>query len=398
MKRTMTHFPQIILWVFLFSNSCKPLDKSGVINENPGLENINFSVEEAENWTSLFLRKTGWFGGDGIFAIPLNGKDNIPAGKETQTMIIFSDSMIGEIVEGEIQEQHMVNNTVAILKGGKPDEHKISFHWAKNEEGKPKSLFTPQTPSASGGDDYWLGDGFLNPQLDSTIYIFAYRMRTMDKTEDWSFKEMGTDLIALPTGSLPPFSNQRQIETPLRFEDGGFGAGIFVNTKEAQAGNPDGYIYVYGVRGTEKKLMVARVLLRDFENFEAWRFWDGSGWNVDMQQVTFLTAGVSNELSVSELPDGRYALIFTINGINPVVGMRLSKTPFGPFGPMIEIWKSNEMEQKNFITYNAKAHSNLSASGEILISYNVNAFDFGSEIQANPNLYRPRFIKLKIEQ
>lgn len=34
------------------------------------------------------------------------------------------------------------------------------------------------------------------------------------------------------------------------------------------------------------------------------------------------------------------------------------------------------MRHKNYITYNAKAHSHLSAPGELLISYNVNAFDF----------------------
>lgn len=94
-------------------------------------------------------------------------------------------------------------------------------------------------------------------------------MRTIDKNDDWSFKEMGTDLIILPSGSTPPFEDQRQIESPLRFDGGGFGAGIFVNTASSGAPNPDGFIYVYGVRGVEKKLMVARVLPQDFENFDA---------------------------------------------------------------------------------------------------------------------------------
>jgi hypothetical protein len=30
-------------------------------------------VEEAQEWTDLFGRSASWFGGDGIFAIPLNG-------------------------------------------------------------------------------------------------------------------------------------------------------------------------------------------------------------------------------------------------------------------------------------------------------------------------------------
>jgi hypothetical protein len=219
----------------------------------------------------------------------------------------------------------------------------------------------------------------------------------MDKSEDWSFKEMGTNLIAIPAGSTPPFADHRQIETPLRFENGGFGAGIFVNTQKAGAPNPDGYIYVYGVRGKEKNLMVARVLPEEFENFNSWRFWDGQNWNTDMEAVAAVTQDVSNELSVSALPDGRYALVFTIKGINPIIGLRLGESPYGPFGPIINIWESSEMKQKNYITYNAKAHPNLSSPGELLISYNVNAFDFRNEIEANPNLYRPRFIRLKLQ-
>ncbi|MEX2595260.1 MAG: DUF4185 domain-containing protein [Anditalea sp.] len=396
MDYPMSIFKCMIFISMLMLVSCKN-SKSSEVETNDDIENLDFTVEEAPDWTALFNRTSGWFGADGIFALPLNGKDNETADSTTQTMLIFSDTMIGEIEDDKLQPgQVMVNNTIAYIKGSEPKADNISFHWAKNESGKPISFFSPQTASAEKGDYYWLGDGFLNTELDNAIYIFAYRMRNLDKSEDWSFKEMGTNLIAIPEGSTPPFKDQRQIETPLRFEDGGFGAGIFVNTELAGAPDPDGYIYVYGVRGKGKNLMVARVKPEDFESFGAWRFWNGKEWNADMQQVSYVAEEVSNELSVSALPDGRYALVFTINGINPIVGLRLGLTPYGPFGPVINIWESQEMQQKNYITYNAKAHPNLSAPGELIISYNVNAFDFGNEIQANPTLYRPRFIKLKL--
>jgi hypothetical protein len=32
----------------------------------------------------------------------------------------------------------------------------------------------------------------------------------------------------------------------------------------------------------------------------------------------------------------------------------------------------------------------------LLISYNVNAFDFLNEIKETPNLYRPRFIRVRL--
>lgn len=401
MKYQLTFLKSAVCISMLVLYSCEPANKSTQENEvktNTDIENLEFTVEEAPEWTALFNRTSGWFGADGIFAIPLNGKDNETAKATTETMLIFSDTMIGEISDSTLQPGAvMVNNTVAYLKGSEPKEDKVSFHWDKNEESKPKTLFIPDTPSAEKGDYYWLGDGFVNTELNNTTYIFAYRMRNLDKSEDWSFKEMGTNLIALPSGSRPPFKEHRQIETPLRFDNGGFGAGIFVNTKKTGAPNPDGYVYVYGVKGKEKNLMVARVFPEDFENFSAWRFWDGKEWNEDMEQIAFVTQDVSNELSVSSLPDGRYALVFTLGGMSPTIGLRLGKTPYGPFGPVIKVWEAKEMQQKNYITYNAKAHPNLSAPGELLITYNVNAFDFMNELKANPNLYRPRFIKLKLQ-
>lgn len=360
------------------------------------LEQFNFTVEEAPQWTDLFYRKSGWFGADGIFAIPLSGQEHRSPGKQTTTMLIFSDTMIGEITgDSLIPGASMVNNSVAYLQGCNPGNDHISFHWAKNESGNPVSTFVPATPSAEKGDYYWLGDGFVNTEKEGTTYIFAYRMRNLDDQKEWSFKEMGLNLIAIPSGSKMPFREQRQLETPFHFEDGSLGAGIFVNTKKSGAPNPDGFVYVYGVRGKEKNLFAARVLPKDFEDFGQWRFWDGTTWNTDMNKAAFVCSGVSNELSVSVLPDGRYALIFQLNGMSSFVGLRLGKTPFGPFGPVIKIWECKEPQKKNIFTYNAKAHPSLSPPGELLISYNVNAFNFLNEINADPNLYRPRFIRIK---
>lgn len=400
MNPLVNSFKYIVCFSIVTFGSCNDTSQSQENEETTtDIEHLSFEVEEAPEWTALFNKTSGWFGGDGIFAIPLNGKESETAQISTETMLIFSDTMIGEIQVGQLQPGFtMVNNTVAYIKGSEPKEDAISFHWAENNEEKPVSLFTPETPSAEEVDYYWLGDGFVNTVLDSTTYIFAYRMRNMDPNEDWSFREMGTNLIALPSGSRPPFEDQRQIETPLRTEGGGFGAGIFDNTEGSGAPDPDGYIYVYGVRGQEKSMMVARVLPENFETFSAWRFWDGEEWNEDINQVADVASNVSNELSVSALPDGRYALVFTLNGLGPIVGLRLGETPYGPFEPLIEVYESDEMQTENYITYNAKAHPNLSTAGELLVSYNVNAFDFGNEIRANPNLYRPRFIRIKLQK
>ena len=52
------------------------------------------------------------------------------------------------------------------------------------------------------------------------------------------------------------------------------------------------------------------ILPKDFERFDEWRFWDGKAWVGEMGAAADITNHVSNELSVSPLPDGRYALFF----------------------------------------------------------------------------------------
>lgn len=404
----MSNIPltKIMLAALLILSSCsigKPPNAQGskATAKNTDTTHLDFEAEEAPEWTALFRRDSGWFGADGIFSIPLNGADT--ANASDSAMFIFSDTMVGEVVDGKIKKTYpSVNNSVAYITGVSPKKEDIKFYYGKNKAGLPAALFIPETAHAQSGDYYWLGDGFVNKALNNNTYIFAYRMRNMGKGM-WDFTQVGNVLIILPAGSRPPFKNQRQIETPFLIsgtdesDNGSLGAGIFVNTKEAGAPNPDGFVYVYGVQGKKKNLMVARIRPADFEKFDQWRFWDGKGWNKDMRKTKYVTNNVSNELSVTPLADGRYALVFQVGGMSSTVGLRLGLTPHGPFGPIIKVWDCKETQHKNYYTYNAKAHPCLSKQGELLISYNVNAFDYFREINANPHLYRPRFIRLKIK-
>lgn len=357
------------------------------------LTQLKFKVEEAPEWSALFIRNNGWFGGDGIYSIPLNGVEHKPA---DSLLFIFSDSMIGTIINDSLQPgSRMVHNSVAIMKG-----KEIHFAWGHNEQDEAISVFEPHTPRTEKTDYYWLGDGFVNQEQHNTLYIFGYRVRNVSEGT-FGFREVGNTLIKIPAGTPPPFTGYEEMDTPLFFTDkggqtGSFGVGIFVNTAKAGAPAPDGYVYVYGVHGMDKQMVVARVKPAVFDRFDQWRFWDGKGWNKDMNKVADVTDKVSNELSLSPLSDGRYALIFQEGGVGGFVGMRIGASPIGPFGPVIRIWDCmKDAEEKTYIMYNAKAHPGLSAPGELLISYNVNSVEFFNDLNKHPHLYRPRFIRLK---
>lgn len=405
MKKIYSDINFLFICCVFVITSCKSNDSLSQATDktiNTDLKTLRFTVEEATDWSNLFLRHSGWIGADGIFAIPNNGVDTAGAGKNQETLLLFSDTIFGDIINDSIQPGFkMVHNSVAILKGNEPVENNIAFYVDKKDNGDPESMFIPSTPNSQPGDYYWLGDGFVNPAMADATYIFGYRVRDTTAAS-FGFKEVGNTIIKIPAGSKPPFKEQQQMDTPFFIAGssdnyGSFGACIFANTKEASSPAADGYIYVYGVRGKAKNVIVARVLPEQFENFSQWRFWDGSTWNADINSVANITDHASNELSVSPLKDGRYAMVFQKDGIGTTVGLRLSNHPEGPFGPIIKLYDCQEGKiAKSFIMYNAKAHTNLSQPNELLISYNVNSFDFWNDIKKYPNLYRPRFIKVKL--
>jgi len=394
MRRSLTLLTALL---FICLDIVAQPGKKGAIN----LSNLKFKVEEAPQWSALFVKNNGWFGGDGIYTMPLDGLANKHAKPSSNILFIFSDSMIGRIEGDSLRDGFkMIHNSVAILNGNKPDTGRMKFSWQVNSRGEAETVFEPKTAETKPGDYYWLGSGFVDQELHNNIYIFGYRIHNVSN-DAFGFREVGNTLIKIPSTLKPPYAGYEQMDTPFFLNGtdgsiGSFGAGVYVNTTAAGAPAADGYIYVYGVRGMQKQLIVARVKPADFEHFDQWRFWDGTGWNKDMAKVANVTDSVSNELSLSPLPDGRYLLVFQVGGMSNTVGMRIGASPVGPFGPIIKIWDcSKDAQEKTYVMYNAKAHPSLSAPGELLISYNVNSVDFIKDLKKHPHLYRPRFIRLK---
>lgn len=355
------------------------------------------TARPAPEWTALFERRTGWLAADGLYSIPR------PDGS---TLLLFSDTILGDGHGDRIDGLQFLNNTVAVLDGTAPDPAAVAFHW-RGGAGDTQTVFVPRTPSADAGSWYWLGDGFVNPALGDTTYVFAYRMRRTDADGIFNFAPDGVALLALPPDDPPPFRRHVQRETPFFVpaapdrRERLFGSGVFVNTEAAGAPAPDGYVYVYGIDEAVKGLLVARVRPAAFGEFDAWRFWNGQGWTAEMAEAAVVTTRISNELSVTPLADGRYLLVFQLDTAAPDVAARVGATPYGPFGEVQTLYRCPEAEADlgdlDLFCYNAKAHPHLSPDGRLLVSYNVNAFGGGLEALALAHrYYRPRFIWVEL--
>jgi hypothetical protein len=171
-----------------------------------------------------------------------------------------------------------------------------------------------------------------------------------------------------------------------------FGSGIFVNTREAEAPDPDGYVYIYGIMESRKSLIAARTEPANIELFDQWAFWNGTGWSQHKEEVAPICDAVSNELSLNPSGDGRYLLTFTVMGLSEKIGIRVGDSPVGPFGEIHEVYTCPEYAEKGLFPYNAKAHYHLSGPGELLVSYNTITLNFWEDIQNDATIYHPRFV------
>ena len=173
---------------------------------------IKYTVEPAPEWTALFKRSKGWFGGDGIFAIPFSGIDGAT---DDSVLFLFSDTMVGEIRDGKLQPGFtMVNNSIMILNGNDPAEENSHFRVKETNSKAPATLFVPNTTATVSGDYYWLGDGFLN-HADDSVYIFAYRIRNTKDSSDFPFEEVGNSILTFHRDTKFPYENYKQVELPF---------------------------------------------------------------------------------------------------------------------------------------------------------------------------------------
>lgn len=364
----------------------------------------NVRMRDADEWTNMFLRDGDWFGADGIFSFSLDGSEARGAGKNGTTLLTFSDTMTGQVVGDTVHNFRMVNNSVALIQGITPSEQTMDILLNRDENGEIINFFNPETPNSEPDQYYWMGDGFINKEDGNSLNIFGYRV--IDHSEkSWDFEQVGVTLITVPGNNLePPFEKQEQVDAPLYVDipdigKGTFGSAVFVNTKWAGAPNPDGFIYVYGLIDPNKKLVVARVQPATFKDFNTWSFWDGSHWQADINKVKPITNRVSNELSLTPLKDGRYLLLFQVDGIGEYTATRIAKSPIGPFGPIQKIRKVPEIPNPpGIIPYNAKIHPVLSTENELLVSYNTISLDYYNDILNYPHMYRPRFFWLSFDE
>ncbi len=358
-----------------------------------------FETRQAPEWDSLLDRSSGWTGADGIYSIPLNESEQPSNSADNKHLILFSDTFIGNVDSNNHRvNTKLINNTLALIKNSDPIKDNIDFFWREDSTGNPQAVFVPGTPDANPGDWYWLMDGI---SIDNTIYVFALRLNSDGTGGAFGFEINGIALIKFTLNDQSFISNVKQFDTPLFVNNKAegwkivLGQAIMPMTSISGNPSPDGYLYIYGPKttGSGNNLVAARVLPQNIEDFNKWEYWNGTNWGDNIENCASITSGISQEFSVTPLSGNKFLLVVQSGNS---VAVKLGESPVGPFGIFHTIYDCPEvLEDPNIFVYNAKAHPGLSTKDELLISYNVNSFSF-SDLLSNADIYRPRFIYLKI--
>jgi hypothetical protein len=353
-----------------------------------------------EDWSELFHRYEGWTGADGIYSIPFNGNEQ--SSDLNKTLFVFSDTFIGSVdsTTGErLPPTYLINNTYAVMDGNTPINENIDFYYHHDTDGNPTTLFIPNTENSQEGDWYWLMDGI---SINDRFYLFALRMDHGDDGQQ-AFAIAGVSLISFDLTENYEIFNLEEADTPLFYEDPEGWSVVYgqaILSKLAESGNPDpdGYIYFYGVKdgNGSKEMTVSRVPEEYIDNYLFWEYWDGNAWSPDISDSYSITQNISQEFSVSQISQDLYIAVFQLNGVGEEVAYRLGSSVIGPFGFFNIVWSTPESDlDPDYFTYNAKAHPHLSNEEALLISYNVNSYEFSDHF-SDAGLYRPRFVSIPI--
>lgn len=388
-------------------------DEENILADSYGLSKVRFTMGEGfavvkdETWSAIMQNNDGWTGSDGVFTIPMDGREIYGSGCDTT--ITFGDTLIDHVDPVDFHrsdKMHMLHNSCAFVPASKPDLSRMDFTWGKQEDGSDTSLLNPpqsvlNDPSSPGY--YWPQDSLM---ADGRCYTFPLTIHDWPEgPEGFQFRVDGVAMVISPVedGRIR-WEKAVHCKTNLYYETTEksiyYGGCVFPNTKAAGMEDADGYIYLLGTIhvGFRADLCIARIPEELIDQGQAWRFYDGEGWSEDIARSVPLAKDVSCELSLSKITgklyEGKYLLVFQKEVNSPVIAYRTAPTPWGPFSEAYEVYFTEDVcKGRGIYTYNAKAHPHLSPAGEYLVSYNVNTIAWQMHM-VHGDICRPKFIRL----
>lgn len=305
-----------------------------------------------------FKRYHGWSGADGIFTYNYNG----------EILMYFSDTFIGESNEKDIRLSfELINNSLAISDN---KLNNINFIYPSNPI---QNVFIPLEGY------YWLEDGIIE---NDKLYIYALRMYN-DIFSNKIFEIKSIDLIELNL----PFNKEIKYKTKEMYT---FNNNLVLGISIIKV---DNYYYIYGYINeiNNKKLILARVKNIQDNDYEYLNI--NGEFSKSKENLMILKENFAAETKMIKIKD-KYYMAYTKHSMSKDIYLLVIDDLLKPYNKEIHLYECKE-HKDSIVCYNAKIQEALSNELELVISYNVNTLI--NEEHKNLDIYRPRFIKVKME-
>lgn len=343
-----------------------------------------YSVESLPEYDALFCRERGWTGADAVYSVALS---------DDLTLWLFSDTWVGDVVDGKHKDATMVNNSIGLQRGTDARDASVEFFWGRGEGDKHEAFVKP----ADCVGWFWIFDGML---ADGKLHLFLLQTVKTGEKGVFGFRHIGMWLAEIGNPQDEPAKWRiQQHKLPWgRFEAGG---NLFFGSALMRDGD---FVYIYGASEDWSKgmsgrsMIVARARPDQMSDFGTWRFFSDGRWRGDINRISELFGGAAPEYSVSYQPAiKRYVAVYTENGMSENILMRLAPTPAGPWGRAYKIYECPEVGwHESYFCYAAKAHPEISKEDELIVTYVCNSTDFW-QMAKDARIYRPRFLRITFD-
>lgn len=297
----------------------------------------------------------GWTGGDATYSISL---------PDDRTLWLFGDSFIDQVNPDRSRPSFMLINNCLVEQDGN-----IFTTYQGGTSNAPKAFAIPP----DGTSWYWPGHGKVQ---DDTLYLFMHAFGTGGGGM-WDFFRTGIDLLKLDPITFDIYSNERVLD----------GSSVSYGAHVMSDGS---YTYIYGVLA-ENPIKYAYVARANERLEQPWEYYSSGEWVEEEALATSIHNEVSEQFTVFKY-QGRYYLLTQHNIFGSQIYIYSSDSPVGPWSNKRTVYCTPETGGDLF-TYNAYAHPQFLDNGELLVSYNINSFDFNDLLESADN-YRPYFVRI----
>jgi hypothetical protein len=318
---------------------------------------------------ALFHKSPAWLGSDAAYSVPLSAN---------RTLWLFGDTFVATSAANVRKESKMVRNTVAIQTGADPTTASIAFDWAAG----PGSFF-PDTA------DRWLWP-LHGIRVENTLVLFFSNVKATPGV-GLGFAGDGWRAAIIDNPDAAPADWHVKMFTPTAAP-----AGLTVGTAVVAEGD-----FVFALSASESgdhAGFLARWRAADLSEgkVEAIEWWNGSA---------FSTSGTPAKVMENAGPECSLHFDSRLKKFVHVRSDGFGKTtivtsfadrPQGPWTAPSHVFSPPENMRDQAFVYAAKAHPELSAGGDLVVTYASNTFADFSVLVNDPTLYFPRFVRVPL--